>query len=214
MRKTLLALCGMALLAWLAAPAAADPWMIDSFFDVIYQDGTVAPPPESGGTGFDADGDGEGDWVYYPNTGWTNQWFYNAPLDMNRWKEIYYDIQIDPWDPTDPNGSYLTLVVNWSSPLYPNGTGEPPMPPLDPITEEEWIVRDVYLYEDIVLEGGVHLSNVGGDPVYVPYNPEWVSVDIMGYNVVMNGTIEHACLPEPATMALLGLASLALLRRR
>jgi len=224
MRKTVLALFGMALLVWVAGPAAADPWMIDSFFDVFYQDGTVAPPPESGGTGYDGNGDGHGDWVYYPNTGWTNQWFYNAPLDMTRYKEIYYDIQIDPLDPGMP--SQLTLVVNWSSPLYPNGTGAPPLDMIEdppgsglyrPIAlteEEEWIVRDVELWYGPVPAAGVRLTNVGMAPIYVPYNPEWVSVDIMGYNLDMSGTIWHACLPEPASVVLLSLASLALIRRR
>ena len=46
----------------------------------------------------------------------------------------------------------------------------------------------------------------------VDYNPEWISIDLAGYNFLVSGpnepgSIEHECLaiPEPATLALAGL---------
>lgn len=51
------------------------------------------------------------------------------------------------------------------------------------------------------------------------FNPEWVSVDVRGYNVSVEGTIGHACLPkedipEPATVSLLGLGMLGMVVRK
>ncbi|MCC7147288.1 MAG: hypothetical protein IT443_12650 [Phycisphaeraceae bacterium] len=224
-------LCVLALSVWAGGGAYAQEfWPIDrpppdSFFDVFFETGLVAPAPLSGGTGYDRDLDGQGDWIYYPNTGWTNQWFYNAPLDMNRYKEIFYDMQINPFDPNIPN-SWVTVVINWSSPLWPSGTGAPPLDliedpigsgiyrPILPPEEQEWIVRDLLVYEGPVPLEGLHLFNTNQPPIFIPYNPEWVSIDVIGSNVAMTGLIYHACLPEPASFAVLSVASLLLFRRR
>jgi hypothetical protein len=51
--------------------------------------------------------------------------------------------------------------------------------------------------------GGTWDSGVYWLPI--PYNPEWVSVDVQGMNVMIwNGIIEHQCVPIPAAVWLLG----------
>jgi hypothetical protein len=53
------------------------------------------------------------------------------------------------------------------------------------------------------------------------YNPEWVSIDVLTSGGLPNieavsvfGSITHECVPEPATLSLLALGGLALIRRR
>ena len=62
-----------------------------------------------GGSGYNG-----GMWYYYPSE-WWNQWFYDDPLDPDRWKLITYDMIIVP-GATSPNvGSLLVEVaINWS----------------------------------------------------------------------------------------------------
>ena len=51
------------------------------------------------------------------------------------------------------------------------------------------------------------------------FNPEWISVDVRGYNVLVEGEITHEFLPkseipEPATISLMGLSLLGLAIRK
>jgi hypothetical protein len=171
----------------------------DHFGATIDQSGYVT----GSGTGYAG-----GEWFYYPDSGWWNQWFYDDPFDPNRWKLIDYSIPVQPLEPGTPG--LLTLAINWSSDLYPPNPVEPPIPPIDPIMEDSWIVRQVVFdglvdVEPILIEGQIPIRE---------YNPEWVSIDIMGYGVqIMGGVINHVCLavPEPATLSLLVLGSFGLM---
>ena len=63
----------------------------------------------------------------------------------------------------------------------------------------------------------ISLANIGYG--IDAFNPEWVSVDVRGYNVEVFGSIGHACLPkeeipEPATVSLLGLGMLGMVVRK
>jgi len=173
-----------------------------------------------GGSGWDGDANPGGDWIRYPNAGdggppWDNQWFYNDPLDTQRWKEIYWDIWIGPDDPGD-TGDIVEVAINWSNDLYPNGTGQPPMP-----TEEAFIER--FIIGQYVVNGPIDIERIEGfDPPFIipEFNPEWVSIDVRMIDQVsaegvrITGEICHECVPEPATMSLLALGGLAVLRRR
>lgn len=191
----LVSLC--VLVASLAVPAKAQP-IRDAFFVSFDEHGEATM---GGGTGFNG-----GEWYYYPNTGWYNQWFYDGPLDPDRYKEIDLFMTIMP----TVAGAQADVAINWSSDDYENGTGQPPIPPLTIGEEESWIVRE------IVFTGEVLLPEVISGTLTIPgYNPEWVSIDIRGKNIeIAYGVIVHECIPEPATVCLLGLGALALLRKR
>ncbi len=136
-----------------------------------------------GGTGFD-----EGHWYTYPSN-WINQWFYDHPLDMTRGKIVH--IEFD-WTAMDPQcTSDITVALNWSTPAYSNlgmGNTEPPMPGCD---EASYIMRETFVDFCGVQATAQHVI---WDYVITDYNPEWVSIDVMGCNfVITNGIIIHEC---------------------
>jgi len=221
---------------------------IDSFFDITYQiefgggepstsqlaepgnthagrrhdvfNGTLTETGVAGGgSGWDgSDPDTEGDWIRYdqppvdPQNPWYNQWFYNDPLDPERRKDIFYKITLDPADGAD-FGDTVEVALNWSD----QGYSDPAAPPMS--DQEEFIGR-FSLGEFVIPTGGMDITNTDGEPFTLPFNPEWVSIDIrMIDQVSMEGVsfigdIWHECNPEPATMSVLALGSLVLLRRR
>jgi hypothetical protein len=142
--------------------------------------------PYSGGTEYYDDGTSLNGWYFYQNTGWWNIWFYDHPFDPERCKEISIRFI---WWPTDVN-YWIEVALNWATDWWPPG-GPPPVPPLDPGEEE------LYIHREFIPVGPP------GEPVVfdftVPdYNPEWVSVDVMGVNVIIpegEGLITHECLP-------------------
>ena len=199
MKKLILVILCM-LVGFLTVPAAAEP-IHDTFWATIDPGGGVV----GGGSGFN-----DGEWYFYENTNWWNEWFYSAPYDPTRWKEIDVYVTLMPTGP----GSWADVAVNWSSKLYPDGTGQPPLPYLfegNPELEAECIVREL-VFEGEVL-GPIIIEL--GYPIIIPdYNPEWVSIDIRGANIMVYGLIIHECIPEPGTICLLSLGALALLRKR
>jgi len=125
-------------------------------------------------------------WFYYEWYDWWNVWFYDHPFDTTRKK--YGQIVFDafPIEPTGPR--WLELAVNWSTDMwfYDNpGIEEPPLPGVD---------EDLYIGREILFSS----DNFEGQYVVtyeIPwYNPEWVSVDVRGFNFdIPLGIIEHIC---------------------
>lgn len=144
-----------------------------------------------------------------------NQWYYDGVLDLTRWKIIDISFNAFPVDPALP--SYGVVYLNWSTALYPVGTGGPPITDFGP-NGEQWIGRDP-VWEFPVPPEGVHFSKTGYR-LPIPYNPEWVSVDVRGYNVsIANGVLIHDCVPEPTGIITLlcglsGVSGLMWRRRR
>ncbi len=140
-----------------------------------------------GGGGTDFYGDG---WYYYNNTEWWNIWFYDHPFDPERYKDIMVFFE---WYPTDPY-FWIEIAIDWATDYWPPG-GPPPIPPLPPDVENLSIAR-----VDIPLsEPGPQFFEYT-----IPYyNPEWVSIDVRGQNVIIvNGNIIHECLPEDPPISL------------
>ena len=75
--------------------------------------------------------------------------------------------------------------------------------------QEIWIERSELIYA-----GSTGCENVTGSIDIMSFNPEWVSIDVRGTNMQVVGCITHECIPEPATLGLLALGGLALIRRR
>jgi hypothetical protein len=210
MGRLVVLVCVAALLCGLTAMAQP----VVSTFDVEIEFGHQSVV--GGGTGWDGNGDGAGDWIYYdqaPDGPWWNQWFYNDP-PIPGGKHIDYDITISV-----PQGiEWAGVAINWSGPNFPETgpDGPPPMP-----DQEEHIIREavfgsVLTGETVTITGSIDIFR---------YNPEWVSIDVNAGDptgtptpVFVSGTIIHECLPdkipEPATLSLLAVGGLGILTRR
>jgi uncharacterized repeat protein (TIGR01451 family) len=169
-------------LQWVEIWEPREPLAEDNSFWIEFD--AMGIPIVAGGTDYYDDGTSFNGWFFYPNTGWWNIWFFDHPFDPTRFKEIF--VHFD-WFPTmEPY--WIEAAVNWAQPPWPPG-GPPPVPPLDPAEEEMYVHRE---YIPISGPGPVDFSVVVPD-----YNPEWVSIDVMGMNVVIpQGVIHHECLPK------------------
>ncbi len=211
MRKVQLLMC-VVLVGAVAASASAVV-REDIFYAIVEPGNTVSAVP-----GF---GTGYADTFFeYPqgsDPSWWNLWFYSDPPDPTRWKEVVYDIHVVPIASGVPN--YIEIALNWSTMAFPESgeIGPPPLPPLDvPYLERYVIFADTF-------SGAFTLSNLGDTFIIPDFNPEWMSIDVRAdpdlllnpNQVHVAGTIWHeSVVPEPATMSLLALGGLALLRRR
>jgi len=166
----------------------------DYFDGILKADGTVVQ-----GAGQNTGWNG-GEWIYYDQTNWWNQWFYDDPPDPLRWKHIEWDLCAIP-----QGAGTVEICINWSTLDYPptGPAGPPPMP-----GQESWIERSTVIYV------GSGCENVKRSLDILGFNPEWVSIDIRGANMQVVGCITHECVPEPATLALLALGGLGVLLRR
>jgi hypothetical protein len=163
-------------LVFSAGPAWADRSR-DSFDAVIDDTGYVTDGPEDPFT----------EWWHYPNTDWWNVWFYDHPFEPD-WDKY---IRVWVWvEPSGPGPNWVELTVNWSTDAWV-GQPNPPLPPLTPAEEDLYIFRPpaspLFLSDYNILE---YYVSFYANP---SYNPEWVSVDIRGQNVILRGWIEHIC---------------------
>ncbi len=134
-------------------------------------------------------------WYLYPEAlePWWNIWFFDHPLDINRIKDIWIEYSVRPLVEGIP--IYAEVTPNWATDIWtlegmPEGENRPPMPwdfvgGIPP--EATWIGRG----------DPPNIHGQPGDARYDlrvdGYNPEWVSVDVRGTNVWVEGTIYHTC---------------------
>jgi len=230
MKRLLVGCITLGLLAALTTMAAAQP-KTDSFFAELEGANQLTT---GGGSGWNA-----GEWIYYDQTipEWWNQWFYDDPPRQDRWKEISYDIFVDPMPielvPGAPPWAVpvgnIEVALNWSTMDYPETGpgGQPPMPWEEPVIDRY-----------VIYSGPNDASTqvIGGYDI-PDFNPEWVSIDVWVDSfafweeevfpgeweqfmaplpVMIDGTITHECIPEPSTAVLLamGVVGLAFAWRR
>jgi len=161
-----------------------------------------------GGTGYPAPV-AEGIWFEYRNTNWWNMWFYNDPILFDHRKDVRMTFQVNPLEPGAP--SFVEVTYNWATPQWQDPNA-PPLPEdvIDPQLEDIMIQRlaPSVLLTEVVPPEGFFFEDFRRLPI--PYNPEWVSVDIRGYNfALLGGIIDHECvpIPEPASLTLLALGA-------
>jgi hypothetical protein len=150
------------------------------------------------GTGFS-----NSEWFYYPNYDWWNVWFYDHPLDVTRMKIVGGFIDIMPRDVSIP--SYVEIILGWSTPEWPTWGGfpedaAPPLPPdvIDPQVELQMIERTqpFFSFEGTLDETStIEIPSEFTDKLTGLYNfnPEWIFIDVRGYNFMLSGTFWHTC---------------------
>jgi hypothetical protein len=162
-----------------AAPVSAQQ-STDNFYIMVGIFGTIWT---SGGSGYN-----NGQWYAYPS-GWVNEWFYDHPFDPQRGKIIHIEFDWSAYTGSFPTD--MTVAVNWSTGAWSQlgyGTTLPPLPGND---EDLYIVRQPILHETGVFPDSYHFST---ELVISDYNPEWVSIDVMGTNFyIAGGVLVHEC---------------------
>jgi len=140
-----------------------------------------------GGTNFYGQG-----WYFYENTNWWNIWFYDNPFTTTHVKRGQIQCMIMPMVPGQP--SNVTVAINWSTDAWSLQVPPPPGPPVPPLTvaqEQQFVGRQV-IFSGPIGPSGHEIYEAFQLPV--GYNPEWVSIDIQGVNVmIVNGVISHEC---------------------
>jgi hypothetical protein len=202
-----------------AAVATAGEIRYSQFAAIVNPSGSVVSDPAGTNNGWNPNpAGGPGVFIEYPvqsGPPWWNQWFYNDPLDLKRWKWIDYDIVITPTNPAgDPD--IVEVAINWTTPLYPSNPEAPPL------TDPNFTYIERYTIFQGPVVDSIRLTRGGQGPIIIPdYNPEWVSIDIRQINagnvgdvIGVSGMIRHQCVPEPATLVLLVLGSLTLVLAR
>lgn len=140
------------------------------------------------------DGDGDG-WHHYSATsGVYRMWFYNGPYDPQRKAELNYYIYTEPVDLNKHASAELTY--SWSTPEWSAlGLNHAPLPINVPYPQDEakYIGSD-HLY---TIPTGFFKSI---EPITYKtieaYNPEWVSIDVTGRNILVFRGAFHDCVGE------------------
>ena len=229
-KKSFVVLAALGALMLLATPAVAD---IDSFFDVFWIElgGSASNWNEindGGGTGYEESGT---QWFPYnadiadpsqtdpwggvnPSPSWRNQWFYDGEYRPERYKVVDVAFTYALLDYQQNGGT--DIVINWATPEW--SLANPGSPPTGfnqndfigrAVVTETWLdAGDNGVYE---FSGTFDLRDFG-----VNYNPEWVSIDVAGYNIQISsathpGSFDHYCIPEPGTFVLLTMAGVSAL---
>ncbi len=181
---------------------------VDNFWMAMDAPGNLVPPL-SGGT-FDETGEDGVWWLYDQAPGgfdWWNIWFYNDPVDTSRMKKIRMGFWIQSLNGADPG--MLSYVINWSDTAW-DGPGFPTA------TDEAFIHRSPVNGPGIIVPGPAQWIELYF--IIPDYNPEWVSIDIWGENILIEqiplspppgspllawwnplmtgGLIVHECLPK------------------
>lgn len=170
-------------------------------------DWNVLVQTASGGTGWN--GNQEGPWFPYAqsvaitdDTGnlenlprFWNQWFYDGVYDPTRYKIV--DITFNYRRVNVNYAGWVGIWVNWSTPQWSAlGMDRPPLSDFGP-NGEPYLGRDM-VDQLRIGENPEYLYGLARYRLKIPYNPEWVSIDVRGYNAsISNGILIHECVPEP-----------------
>ncbi len=136
-------------------------------------------------------------WFFYEEDEWWNVWFYDHPLDYDRIKDIRIEYSVRPVEEYEE--MYAEVTPNWATDIW-TLDGMPPGEPRPPLPGDfDYTTTPPTPPEDIWIGRGdpPNMHSFEGPDEYrlrIPdYNPEWVSVDVRGFNVWVEGTIFHTC---------------------
>jgi hypothetical protein len=149
-----------------------------NWFDVYFD--SLGVPHDMESTNYYGSG-----WYKYEY--WWNMWFYDNPFTYERPKYIWLDFYISEVGPQP----FAQFAINWSTDIW-SMEGVPGRPPLPGEDEELYIGRQIFE----VLPGWNYID------YEIPYyNPEWVSIDFVAQDVIINGWIWHECHPTSMDLA-------------
>jgi len=141
-------------------------------------------------------GDGHGDgWHHYSATsGVYRMWFYNGPYDPERKGQLDYYIYTEPVDVNKHASAELTY--SWSTPEWSAlGLSHPPLPINVPYPQDEAkYIETEHLYTIPI--GFFESIEPIAHEIIEAYNPEWVSIDITGNNILVFRGAFHDCIGD------------------
>ncbi|MBU8933172.1 MAG: dockerin type I repeat-containing protein [candidate division Zixibacteria bacterium] len=183
-------------LSWIDIWEPMDP-QVDSFWIAFDPSGAMIPQM-TGGAGYYDGPDAVNGWWLYEQPDWQfwNIWFYDHPFTYDRKKEARIEFAIEKYD--DLADSWLTFVVNYSTDQW--SLDQPADDSMPPLPGMPWEDELLYIGRDTLYDGPVD-QITGGHFMEVweikEYNPEWISIDVWGYNFVipeMSGVVFHDCI--------------------
>lgn len=188
-----------AVMTYLIAIFALCLWIGSSTADAQIEDPSIYPGVwyrigfDTSGNKIAGDGDGySGQWYYYPTSNIYRMWFYNDPYDPDRKGFLKYEAYIKPVDPSQT--SYLKIRFNWTTPEWSAlGRSGPPLPGDIPTSTEESAYMSgstMHLVDN--LSNFESIEPVRSYTVY-GYNPEWISIDVIGRNAHVYRGAWHEC---------------------
>ncbi len=139
-------------------------------------------------------------WYEYTDVdpAWWNIWFYDHPFNPERWKEVWTNAMLSLADMQYEG--YIEIAINWSTPQWSLTGLEPGEPRRPPLPDDLiGINPGSYLQRQVIYPWGPvpPLPTAIGDLGYTISaewgNPEWVSIDVRGYNFTLDGTVTHSC---------------------
>ena len=148
-----------------------------------------------GGSGYD-----DGQWYYYPASGWWSQWFAAEAFDPGRKRVIEVRLSVQPLDTSLP--CRVKIAYNWSTSHWSStGTDRPALP----ADGAEWLYIKRHEFFEGYLPGTVEPIVVQNRYEISDCNPQWVSIDVRGENfVIVDASVKH----EPAAKGLGGVTPL------
>lgn len=155
--------------------------LADPDYLMAYFQGGPPPPYVYPGTGFYAAADADGNCAVLTSDVTYLYNYINAGGPPPTYCPTY-----PPGDPPS-----ITFAINYSTDLW-SIEGVPGRPPL-PSDPETYIVREIQ--PDVAIGDSTYVT------LTIPYNPEWVSIDIQATNVLVNGWIKHECVQTSMDLA-------------
>ncbi len=174
-------------LFWIPGAGITEAGVVNDQFAVdLDRDGLVIAGQ---GTGYQ-----RGAWYYYPNTDWWTQWFYNGRHDPWGAKTGSVELSLSVLDPRFSTRGYVEVALNWTTANWASDPEAPPLPrDIRGLDHERQLIERRTLVSRMEIRDSVSLSI---DFDISEYCPSWISIDVRGDNVRVEGRISHECVSD------------------